>query len=76
MSHRAFRVFATVTAFGILFGVLRVPAFCSPPPTTMQRIASTADSTVTRTSTWPVPRIEEDDPAWDCTSMGNRRCGP
>ena len=22
------------------------------------------------------PRIEEDDPRWDCATMGNRICGP
>lgn len=27
--------------------------------------------------TWtPRPRIEEDDPAWDCATMGNLQCGP
>lgn len=23
----------------------------------------------------PIARIQEDDPAWDCTTMGNRKCG-
>ncbi|WP_263729976.1 hypothetical protein [Cellulomonas sp. SG140] len=24
----------------------------------------------------PSPRIEEDDPRWDCRTMGNHVCGP
>jgi hypothetical protein len=27
-------------------------------------------------NTMPAERIEEDDPRWDCTTMGNRICGP
>jgi hypothetical protein len=30
-------------------------------------------ATATTTTT---ERIEEDDPRWDCRTMGNRRCGP
>ena len=35
-----------------------------------------AGAAVTPSVPQSVPQIQEDDPSWDCRTMGNRVCGP
>lgn len=72
MKHRLFVVFAVISACGIALGLVRLPSFFTPPPTPTERIIKVASGSTTTS----VVRLEEDDPGWDCRSMGNRRCGP
>lgn len=62
----------------------------TPPPPTLATVASVAapitvstiahpDERAPATITWtntPGPVIQEDDPRWNCLTMGNRTCGP
>lgn len=71
MSHRMFRVFAILTAIAIAFGLFSLPSWFTPPTTPTEQIIRVANG-----STTTVVRLEEDEPGWDCRSMGNGRCGP
>lgn len=46
------------------------------PTATATIPAPTQKSAATTAATTPIPAIEEDDPAWDCHTMGNKVCGP
>lgn len=50
-----------------------VALFSGSTPTEAASVAPAALATPTPT---PTPTIQEDDPAWDCTRMGNLICGP
>ncbi len=64
----ALGLLVTLLVFVVVFvGTLLVMAGDAPPSPASQPPA---------VSTAPPPRCEEDQPCWDCATMGNRQCGP
>lgn len=57
---------ALVTVAAVTAQIVLAPSLIVPVP------GAAPVPTVTVT----VDRIEEDEPGWDCRTMGNRRCGP
>lgn len=63
-------IFAAGAFIGLALGMPLGLAIASP------KDHSTAPSAMTTPTTTVQTTIAEDDPAWDCRTMGNRVCGP
>ncbi|AGT12798.1 hypothetical protein PHELEMICH_61 [Mycobacterium phage Phelemich] len=63
-------IFAAGAFIGVALGMPLGLAVATPKETSAPSSAYTTPTTVVQTT------INEDDPAWDCRTMGNRVCGP
>lgn len=63
---------ARITTALLAAGALLAAAALADPPVT----PAPADPPATSSVVQSVPQIEEDEPGWDCATMGNLICGP